>query len=411
MAAFNIGAVAPRRQTRSALRSELGAGQPMRGGDGGASGIACGHRAQRRGTDGDEDESADGVHFAAMICHAPTVGTPKGLRLGPYNSPVEHRRRQLESWCAAELGPLAAFDPLPVEASTRRFYRAHGPSGSVIAMDAPPATEDNAQFQTLSRVFRGGGVPVPEVLAFDPRGFMLVTDFGETLLERAYADGRTEEALRLALDALLRLQAIRSDAIPPYSVERFRDELDIFFEWLIRRFLGLPAPAFAAAAVDALVAATQAQPQATLHRDYHCRNLLLRDDGSLGVVDFQDALVGPVAYDLASLLRDCYHIFPEPLVASWRSRYLAEADCAMAEADFHRAFDLTGAQRHLKAAGIFARLQLRDGRSTHLAAIAPTLRRVVALGRSRPELKALAAWLDAEVLPALAQRLAAAPRP
>ena len=319
---------------------------------------------------------------------------------------VQSRRLELKSWCAAELGALTAFDALPAEASTRRFYRARGAFGSVIVMDAPPETEDNAQFRRLSRVLREGGVPVPEVIAFDPRGFMLVTDFGETLLERAYAEGKASAALKLALGNLVRMQAIRSDAIPAYTTERFRDELAIFSEWLMGRFLGLATPPFLAATSEQLVAATQAQPQATLHRDYHCRNLLLTDAGGLGEVDFQDALVGPVAYDLVSLLRDCYHSFPETVVAKWRSRYLAVANCGMDEKDFRRAFDLTGAQRHLKAAGIFARLHLRDGRGSHLADIAPTLRRVVALGRDRPELKPLAAWLDAEVLPALAKRLA-----
>lgn len=319
---------------------------------------------------------------------------------------VERRRLELQSWCAAQLGPLAAFDALPVEASTRRFYRARGQFGSLIAMDAPPETEDNARFRRLSRVLREGGVPVPEVSAFDTRGFMLVTDFGETLFERAYAEGKVNAALELALDNLVRVQAIRSNAIPAYTTGRFRDELSIFSEWLVGRLLGLAPPPFLAAVSELLVAATQAQPQATLHRDYHCRNLLLTETGGLGVVDFQDALVGPVAYDLVSLLRDCYHAFPETEVAQWRSRYLAIANCGMAEADFRRAFDFTGAQRHLKAAGIFARLHLRDGRSSHLPDIAPTLRRVVALGRHRPELKPLAAWLDANVLPALAERLA-----
>ena len=320
---------------------------------------------------------------------------------------MDDRRRELERWCAARLDGVAAFAALPVEASTRRFFRVRGAFGSAIAMDAPPETEDNAQFRALSRVFRAAGVPVPEVIAWHRRGFMLVTDFGGRSFEQAYAEGRTDEALRLALDTLLRLQGVRSKAIPPYRVERFRAELEIFSEWLLRRFLDIPAPACLAAAGEALVAATQAQPQAPLHRDYHCRNLLLRDDGGLGVVDFQDALVGPVAYDLASLLRDCYHSFPAPLVAAWRARYLAAARRGISAADFHHAFDLTGAQRHLKAAGIFARLHLRDGRGSHLPDIAPTLAQVVAVGARRTELKPLAAWLDGEVLPALARRLAA----
>lgn len=268
-------------------------------------------------------------------------------------------------------------------------------------MDAPPATENNPQFRVLSQVFRAHGVPVPEVLAFDERGFLAVTDFGDRLFARVYEEGGEDSALELALQALVRIQDISSQAIPPYTAARFRDELGIFPEWLVERFLHLPRPAFLGAAWRALVEATQTQPMVTVHRDYHSRNLLLRPDGQLGIVDFQDALEGPVTYDLVSLLRDCYHAFPESVVARWRQRYRELTDPGMDEDAFVRAFDLTGVQRHLKAAGIFARLHLRDGRDTHLTDIAPTLSRVVAVGGHYPELRRLAAWIGGEVLPAV----------
>ena len=317
-----------------------------------------------------------------------------------------NRHAELEAWCAGQLGETAAFEALPAEASQRRFYRVRCASGSRIVMDAPPETENNQQFRVLSRVFRSRGVLVPEVLAYDQRGFFIVTDFGNTLLEAAYAQGRTDAALAAALATLVRMQRIRDDAIPRYEAQRFRDELAIFSEWLVARFLGLDLPRFAAPAMEALIDATQTQPQATLHRDYHCRNLLLQDDGSLGVVDFQDALVGPVTYDLVSLLRDCYAFFSEAAVAQWRRRYLAMTDWGMDEADFRRAFDFTGMQRHLKAAGIFARLHLRDGRASHLKDIAPTLRRVVAVGRGWPSLRQLADWVQAQALPATLRAVA-----
>lgn len=313
--------------------------------------------------------------------------------------PVDDRRRQLETWCETQLGPVSAFEVLPVEASTRRFYRVRTGEDSHVAMDAPPATENNTQFRRLSALFRDNGVPVPEVVAFDERGFLLVTDFGDRLLSAVYADGGEEEALELAIRNLVCIQAIPVEAVPPYTAQRFRDELEIFTEWLVGAMLDGGPPVFLPDVWRVLVDATQAQPTVTVHRDYHSRNLLLRDDGRLGIVDFQDALAGPVTYDLVSLLRDCYHVFPEREVARWQARYRALADCGMDDTDFVRAFDLTGMQRHLKAAGIFARLKLRDGRDSHLADIVPTLSRVVAVGRAYAETRRLAEWIDGEVLP------------
>ncbi len=317
--------------------------------------------------------------------------------------PVDDRRRQLETWCEAQLGPVSGFEALPVEASTRRFYRVYTAAGPHVAMDAPPATENNTQFRRLSERFRAHGVPVPEVEAFDDRGFFLVTDFGDRLFSTVYAEGGAEggaeDVLELALRALVRIQAVPVEAVPPYTAQRFRDELEIFTEWLVGALLDGSPPAFLTDIWRTLVEATQAQPTVTVHRDYHSRNLLLRDDGELGIVDFQDALAGPVTYDLVSLLRDCYHVFPEPDVARWRTRYRALTDCGMGDAEFVRAFDLTGMQRHLKAAGIFVRLKLRDGRDSHLADIVPTLDRVVAVGAMHPETRRLAEWIGGDVLP------------
>lgn len=328
---------------------------------------------------------------------------PQSLQSGA----VDDRRRQLESWCTERLGNLLGFEALCVEASTRRFYRARGIDGSYVAMDAPPATENNAQFRALSALFRANDVPVPEVIAFDERGFILVTDFGDRLFGGVYAAGREDEALDLALRSLVRIQAIASDVVGPYEISRFVDELATFTDWLVIKHLGLEPPEFIEQTWRVLVEATQAQPMVTVHRDYHSRNLLLRDDGSIGIVDFQDALIGPVTYDLVSLLRDCYHKFPETTVAKWQARYLAATDCGLHGDEFRRAFDLTGIQRHLKATGIFARLKLRDGRASHLADIVPTLDRIVTVGSDHDELRALAGWIEADVIPAAKRAVAA----
>lgn len=313
---------------------------------------------------------------------------------------MDQRLNQLELWCTERLGNLLAFEPLPVEASTRRFYRVRNRGESYVAMDVPPATEDNLRFRSLSALFLANDVPVPEVIAFDRRGFMLVTDFGDNLFERVYAEGKEDEALALAVPMLLRIQSIDSNVLPPYEISRFYDELEIFAEWLIDKFLALRRPQFMNSTWDVLVSATQEQPMVTVHRDYHSRNLLLCNKDKIGIVDFQDALIGPITYDLVSLLRDCYHQFPETTVARWRKRFLSLSRCGLGDLEFERAFDLTGVQRHLKAVGIFARLQLRDGRASHLKEIVPTLRRVVAVASTYEELRPIAEWIEKKVIPA-----------
>ena len=274
-------------------------------------------------------------------------------------------------------------------------------------MHSPPESEDNPRYIRLAALFRHHGLDTPRVHAADlRRGFLLVEDLGDQDFEAAYAAGQVDEPLDAAIRALARLQEVPRDQLPPYTVARFHDELALFADWLVRRFLALAVPGCLHATFEALVAATQNVPQCAVHRDYHCRNLLWRD-GAVGIVDFQDALIGPASYDIASLLRDCYHEFDEAAVAGWRRRYFALADLDCDEATFDRAFDLTAIQRQLKAVGIFARLYLDRGRRSHLGDIVPVLRRIVRLGRSYAETEELAAWLAAEALPRTARRIGA----
>ena len=243
--------------------------------------------------------------------------------------------------------------------------------------------------------------------AFDPeRGFVLMEDLGPTDFAAAYETHDVDTLLDAAVDSLVRLQTLSANEIPPYTVARFADELDIFVDWLIGRFLGLAVPAEFAATKETLIEATQTVPARVVHRDYHCRNLIWREDGTVGIVDFQDALVGPACYDIASLLRDCYIEFPEADVRRWRHRFFGLADLDCDQAVFDRAFDLTAMQRQLKAVGIFARLYLSHGRSSHLGDIVPVLERIARLAAEYPETATLADWLAAEVAPAATARLA-----
>lgn len=304
----------------------------------------------------------------------------------------------------------ARFDALPAEASTRRFFRVRSAAlgDSFIAMHSPPRSEDNPRFVRLARRLRRHGLGAPRIHGADlARGFVLMEDLGATDFAAAYAQGQVDAPLAAAIDALARLQTLPADGIPDYTAQRLRDELGIFAEHLARRLLGTAPPPCFADAAEALIDAAQSVPRAVVHRDYHCRNLIWRADGTVGIVDFQDALVGPSCYDIASLLRDCYHVFDEAAVARWRERFFVRAQVDCPAREFARAFDLVAMQRQLKAVGIFARLHLR-GRDSHLADIVPVLRRIARLGAGYAATAALADWIADAVLPRAERLLPAA---
>lgn len=323
--------------------------------------------------------------------------------------------RDLQQWTAAAVETLApgttleGWQALAVEASQRRFYRLQLADGhSLVAMRSPPQLENNAQFEALAGVFGAAGVAVPEVLAVDrDRGFFVMTDLGPLHLADVYRRDGVDRVMPAALDTLHRLQQVDSPGIPPYTRERFADELGIYMTWCLEALLERRPDGALDESCAALLAATDRQPRCCVHRDYHGRNLLSLEDGRVGVVDFQDALMGPATYDLASLLRDCYHRFSEAEVARWRDAYLRATPLDVDRAGFARDLDFVALQRQLKAVGIFARLHLRDGRDSHLPHIVPVLERIAELAATYPELDALARHA-ADVLPAARRRLAAA---
>ena len=313
------------------------------------------------------------------------------------------RVKALAQWVNDITGNRDGLVPLPVEASARTFYRTTFDERSVVVMDAPPDTEDNAHFVELSRCFLHAEVSVPEVLAIDlERGFLLVEDFGDNLLERTYGLGQDDKVLGLALAMLVRIQGISDPIIPAYTTERFTAELGIFRKWVLQDLIGVSTLPFDEI-IDFLVRTCDIQPKVTIHRDFHCRNLLLKSDGTIGAVDFQDALVGPISYDLASILYDCYYQFPDATIATSTARYLQLARNAghpltNCEEDFTRELEITAVQRQLKAVGIFARLKLKHDRASHLENIVPVMRRVCELMTKHPELSECAEWLETKTL-------------
>jgi aminoglycoside/choline kinase family phosphotransferase len=250
---------------------------------------------------------------------------------------------------------------------------------------------------------------VPSVLAADrAHGWYLLTDLGNRELADAYGTSAETAAIEAALATLIRLQAVQDPAVPPYTEARFGDELGIFSEWFAAGFLGSALPAAVEPVFRQLVARMPSQIQCCVHRDYHCRNLLFDPaSGRLGVVDFQDALIGPVSYDLASLLHDCYHDFSARQIAHWRNWYLEHSPLPLDPDTFAEDMTLTAIQRQLKAVGIFVRLQLRDGKTTHLEHVLPVLESISRLAAPLPELAPLSDWLAGLDHPDIAARIAA----
>lgn len=329
---------------------------------------------------------------------------------------MPERLEALKYWLETELSFREyTITPASGDASFRRYFRVTHEGASFIVMDAPPDREDTRPFITVSKLFADAGLNVPEVIDADPgQGYLLLTDLGsrpylealdETSVERLYGD---------ALGALAGIQTCRPAAglLPDYDRELLLREMELFREWLLGTHLGLSLDAAQSALLDAAFAgladSALAQPRVCVHRDYHSRNLMVTQRNNPGILDFQDAVMGPVTYDLVSLLRDCYIQWPRARVEDWALGYHELAlQCGILHAEhesreqFLRWFDLMGVQRHLKAAGIFARLNHRDGKPGYLLDIPRTLGYVTEVASGYPELAGFGSFVEQQVLPAL----------
>ena len=298
------------------------------------------------------------------------------------------------------MDPASATEALTAEASHRQFYRQSAASGAtVIVMDSPPTLERNQAFVDLAALFHGAGLPVPQVLAMDlDAGYLLLSDVGSQDLYAAYEQGQQEPALGAAIGWLQQLQPIRSPLIPLYTPERLQDELDIFSHWFVQGALQLPdCTASLADCFTQLIRRADAQKKVCVHRDYHCRNLLFDDHGQFGIVDFQDALHGPLTYDLASLLYDCYYDLSQPVVAHWREQFRLQAAPHINPAGFIQDCDWMALQRQLKAIGIFVRLAQRDNKGSHLRHVSPTLQQASEIAERYPALASLHQALEQHI--------------
>ncbi len=332
---------------------------------------------------------------------------------------ADPRLPPLRAWLAA-LPAARAVDPASLrpassDASFRRYFRvdADGSGGapaSYIVMDAPPPREDCRPFVRVAALFGAAGLHTPAVLAADlEQGFLLLDDLGATTYAQALEDCSAPPAdlYADALAALVRLQAAsRPGELPSYDRGRLRAELQLFPDWYVQRHLGAGLSTAEQAALEAvfglLLDQAAAQAPVYVHRDYHSRNLMWcpgAPGANPGVLDFQDAVHGPITYDLVSLLRDAYVEWPEAVQLDWAIRYWDQArraglPVATPFDEFWRQFEWMGLQRTLKVLGIFARLYHRDGKDRYLQDLPRVLRHTRAVAQRYQPLRPLARLLD-----------------
>jgi hypothetical protein len=327
------------------------------------------------------------------------------------------RIEQIRDWLSAQLHfQLVRLEPASNDASFRRYFRAWRADGATrVVMDAPPDKESVEPFLRVGSLLAASGVHVPQVDAVElQRGFVLLEDLGSVLyLTRLRAGDDPGPLYADALQALLQMQVAMPGAasLDAYDRAALTREMELMPDWFCGRHLQLAlAPeehAMLSRTFELLTVEALAQPRVFVHRDYHSRNLLLLAQRNPGIVDFQDALHGPVTYDLVSLLKDCYIEWPRDTVTRWVSQYRARLAAAggpagASDEQFLRWFDFIGLQRHIKVLGIFARLWWRDGKSGYLGDLPRTLRYVQDAAGYYAELAPFAQWLERRVVPALA---------
>lgn len=356
---------------------------------------------------------------------------------------MDQRREALERWARHSLESMTGNSPVAGtvevvsgDASFRRYFRIRFEhpldcdkgmvSGSLrealrhtqfLLVDAPPEHEDSEQFVRVATLFREAGMLTPQVLEVDfKQGFMLLQDFGDSLyLPNLQAGKDVDDLYRSAMASLVQLQAQGdTEGLPLYDRPLLRRELNLFNDWFCKSFLELTLNDEEKALLERtwtfLEDAALCQPQVCVHRDYHSRNLMIVSpdpEQAPGVIDFQDAVVGANTYDLVSLLRDCYIVWPQERVRAWALEFremalaigLLKDESERAEQDFLRDFDLMGLQRHLKVIGIFCRLNLRDGKPRYMADIPLVIDYVLRVAAQHPEMSEFAQWFQKKLLP------------
>lgn len=328
--------------------------------------------------------------------------------------PMTELRDWVERFCPACRGSsgLLQLQAITGDAGFRQYFRVNTSPG-LIAVYAPPLLENTPAFVAKDLAMRTAGVGVPLIYGVDfHRGFMLQEDLGDGLLLPLLNDESMPGLYDAAESMLLRIQDVSPDpgVFPPYDRELLLREMELFPEWFVGGLLGQEITPADRQLLDetfeSLIASALEQPRVVVHRDYHSRNLLLKADGSIGVVDFQDGVAGPFTYDLVSLLKDCYIRWPASIIRTRALAFLANrADgldiSGVAPGQLLQWFDLMGLQRHIKVLGIFARLWLRDGKARYLDDLPLVLRYTLEVTREYPGLARFDQWFSQRLLPLL----------
>ncbi len=325
----------------------------------------------------------------------------------------DDRAKAILQWLTNDLNlNITQFETASSDASFRRYFRVRHQQQHYIVMDAPPDKEDTAPFIKVARLFSQAQVNVPDIIQQNTQqGFLLLEDFGSTCLLDKLNDKTVEALYKDALESLLTLQKnvdITHCALPHYNTRLLQTELQLFSNWFLEQQCGLSLNKAQHAIIDAgytlLIISALQQTQVCVHRDYHSRNLMHLNTDNPGIIDFQDAVIGPVTYDAVSLLRDCYISWSDAQIESCLSPYyqqLTQTGIVVCDYNqFQQDFDLMGIQRHLKAIGIFSRLNIRDGKSAYLGDIPRTLNYVINISQRYPDLRDFHTLLVELVLPA-----------
>jgi N-acetylmuramate 1-kinase len=323
---------------------------------------------------------------------------------------MHNRQNALNKWLVQVLGSSQfSLNPLTGDASFRRYFRLHHSGISRIVMDAPPEKEPLHSFIAIATLLRTNGIRAPEIYAADEQqGFLLLDDFGDCLLLHEIASDTADKLYQAAITTLITLQQCptSSYAFPHFDKQFILQELSVFNEWFLKGYLQVSLANKEAQLIeetfDWLSNEVSRQPKVVIHRDYHSRNIMVTEnnqDSRLAIIDFQDAMLGPVTYDLVSLLKDCYIQWPRETVMRWLTFFYEQSPVAKEYSlpSFIRAFDLCGLQRHIKVLGVFSRLYLRDNKPNYLKDLPLTLHYVLACLESYDELKPIYQFMQKRI--------------
>ncbi len=310
----------------------------------------------------------------------------------------DNRLQQLTHWIQQDR-PNATIEVASADASFRRYFRVTHNNSSMIVMDAPQQQEDCAAFIDITQRLHNADVYAPEIIKHDlEQGFLLMEDLGDTPYLNKLDDSSADKLYGDALNTLLKIQQADTQGLPEYNDKLLQDEMLLMPEWFLNTHLGIVPTAEQQKIIDRTLTVISTlvlqQPQVFVHRDYHSRNLMLTTHNNPGVIDYQDAVFGPITYDLVSLLRDCYISWSNEKIAEWLFAYKIKAEAAglmdkVPEATFIQWFDFMGLQRHIKVLGVFARLNHRDGKSNYLDDLPLTLHYIMQVGNKYPLIRPL----------------------